>query len=188
MEQCKVTGTVPDNKLILVLENTIQYVYLYGQNAENENGIYSFGSTNYEKWGKLSNYDHRAIALEGDDFNDPDKYPYADASVNDNVEGHRRKGYSEREIAEYLEESVGNITRAATHPISIAGDLAGAGAFTSWFASCGTVDISDGVGAHPVMVNGFGLGSGYTSVCPYRQEFSDHYRYDAMVNQMTSAQ
>lgn len=179
LEQCKVTGTVPDNKLILVLENTIQYVYLYGQSAENENGIYSFGSTNYEKWGKLSNYDHRAIALEGDDFNDPDKYPYADASVNDNVEGHRRKGYSEREIAEYLKESVGNITRAATHPISIAGDLAGAGAFTSWFASCGTVDISDGVGAHPVMVNGFGLGSGYTSVCPYRQEFSDHYRYDA---------
>lgn len=76
-----------------------------------------------------------------------------------------RNGYSNREVAEWVEGHVSPIIRYGLHPHSEAGALGKAGAFVRWFASCGKVDISDGGGNNPVMVQGFGLGAGYTGEC-----------------------
>lgn len=69
------------------------------------------------------------------------------------------KGYSDREVADWVRGKMDSVINHARHPESEAGDMTGAGAFTRWFTGCGEVDISGGAGSNRVMVPGFGLGS-----------------------------
>lgn len=69
------------------------------------------------------------------------------------------KGYSDREVADWVRGKMDSVINHARHPESEAGDMTGAGAFTRWFTGCGDVDISGGAGSNRVMVPGFGLGS-----------------------------
>ena len=69
------------------------------------------------------------------------------------------KGYSDREVADWVRGKMDSVITHAKHPASDAGDMTGAGAFTRWFTGCGDVDISGGAGSNRVNVPGFGLGS-----------------------------
>lgn len=104
-------------------------------------------------------------------YDDPDRYGlYNDLylyffNIKPKSGCYASNGYSDREVADWVRERLGPVIGYASHPYSMEGKIDGAGAFTRWFASCGTVDISGGEGKKQVNIPGFGLGAGYTGSC-----------------------
>lgn len=167
--------SVPENNLTfgegviglkIIADTTKQcVVHLTNQDDEDENGVYIYAEstrTGDMNWRKVGEYVAGGSYLNLDDRKDPSKYPPADPTVNDNVGGccnHFRKGYSAREVADYVSEKVGVATHFGVHP-ETKSQLDCAGGFIKWFTSLGTVDIGNGQN-NPVYVNGFGLGDVY---------------------------
>ena len=151
------SGTAGEGKLILGVEayesNTftdrMKYIVIDPSNGDAVSGFYMFGESPESPYRRVFTYETM----------------YPPVEPLDKPKCNSRNGYSNKEVADWVEGHVSPIIRYGLHPYSEAGALGKAGAFVRWFASCGKVDISDGGGNNPVMVPGFGLGSGYTGEC-----------------------
>ena len=162
---CGIIGHVGAGRLAVVLDaSDIGYVLLTGQENSAENGLYKVTGED-EPWIKLASVG-RVKGEELTEENDPYNYP---SSLDNTPEcGHVRHGYSDREVAEYVEKKVGDIVANAIHPMSVPGDLSGAGQFTRWFVECGDIDLGHSHnGGDPVTVEGFGLGGYMSGECTY---------------------
>lgn len=162
---CTIIGHVGAGRLAVVLDAAdIGYVLLTGQTNSAENGLYKVTGDD-EPWVRLASVGRvKGEPLTEED--DPYNYP---SSLDNSTEcGHVRHGYSDREVAEYVEEKVGGIVANAIHPIAVPGDLSGAGQMTRWFVECGDVDLGHSHnGGDPVTVEGFGLGGYMSGECTY---------------------
>ena len=83
------------------------------------------------------------------------------------IKCHNSNGYSDTEVAEWVDGKLSGLIRHALHPSSTSGNLGSAGAFVQWFANCAEVDISGAVGHNAVRIPGFGLGTGYGEGCAF---------------------
>ena len=182
-----VRGTIGPMRLNLVVEmENGEYILLTGQKVKGENGLYLVQddiwprlapTTWYDGSEQLSAYcdclSTDGNAEEGDDpcegYNGG-KNPYCSIASLDNSPtcGHYRHGYSDREVAEEVMARCGGIIENAIHPMSVAGDLAGAGRMTKWFVECGKVNLGGSSnGGRQVVIDGFGLGGAYSGECTY---------------------
>lgn len=182
-----VRGTIGPMRLNLVVEmENGEYILLTAQKDKGENGLYLVQddiwprlapTTWYDGSEQLSAYCGCHItdenAEEGDDpcegYNGG-KNPYCSIASLDNSPtcGHYRHGYSDREVAEEVMARCGSIIENAIHPMSVAGDLAGAGSMTKWFIECGKVNFGGSSnGGRQVVIDGFGLGGAYSGECTY---------------------
>ena len=162
---CTIIGHVGAGRLAVVLDAAdIGYVLLTGQTNSAENGLYKVTGED-EPWVKLASVGRvkgEPLAEEDNPYNFP-------SSLDNSTEcGHERHGYSDREVAEYVEEKVGDLVANAIHPIAVPGDLSGAGQMTRWFVECGDIDLGHSHnGGDPVTVEGFGLGGYMSGECTY---------------------
>lgn len=136
-----------DIEIDLVLDNDI-YVYLTNQDNPAENGVYRYTPT-----GSIIKV---ATAPVRDEI-DPDTL-LSDSTVLDNVPycDHFRKSYSHKEVHDWLDDTVGEVTKFGVHSTSLKDCKGG---FVDWFTTDGLVNI--GNGHESVFVNGFGLGAMY---------------------------
>lgn len=165
---CTITGHVGPGRIAVVLElsaSNLEYVLLTGQNNSAENGLYKVTGED-EPWVKLASVGRVKGERVIDEADDP--YNYPSSLDNTNECGHVRHGYSDREVAEYVDRKARVLVDAAIHPMSIPGDLNGAGQLTRWFVECGNIELGhshqDG---SPVTITGFGLGGVSSGVCTY---------------------
>ena len=162
---CTIIGHVGAGRLAVVLDAAdIGYVLLTGQTNSAENGLYKV-TGEAEPWVKIASVGR----VKGKQVNDADD-PYNSWASLDNTSecGHVRHGYSDREVADYVEEKVGDLVANAIHPMSVPGDLSGAGQLTRWFVECGDIDLGHSHnGGDPVTVEGFGLGGYMSGECTY---------------------
>lgn len=149
-------GLAGEGKLVLgVIEydggtsEPMKYIVVDPSNGEGASGFYMFGDSPGSPFMKVFAYETMFPPVE------PQGKPACNA----------RNGYSNREVADWVESRMSPVIRYGLHPYSVAGELGKAGSFVRWFASCGSVDIAGGGGSNPVMVQGFGLGSGYAGLC-----------------------
>ena len=162
---CTIIGHVGAGRLAVVLDAAdIGYVLLTGQTNSAENGLYKVTGED-EPWVKLASVGR----VKGEQVTDADDPYNSWASLDNTPEcGHVRHGYSDREVADYVEEKVGDLVANAIHPMSVPGDLSGAGQFTRWFVECGDIDLGHSHnGGDPVTVEGFGLGGYMSGECTY---------------------
>ena len=152
MEQVDIPfdSTVVSGKLILAVITERTYLAIHDPDSEELSGIYWVDDKGVSAIRKAYGYPESVDS--GDDAGDSGCYA--------------SNGYSNREVADWVERKMGAVIRHACHPSSDVGDTTGAGAFVDWFTTCGQVDISGGAGKNAVMVPGFGLGSGYGDACP----------------------
>ena len=162
---CTIIGHVGAGRLAVVLDAAdIGYVLLTGQTNSAENGLYKV-TGEAEPWVKIASVGR----VKGKQVTDADD-PYNSWASLDNTSecGHVRHGYSDREVADYVEEKVGDLVANAIHPMSVPGDLSGAGQLTRWFVECGDIDLGHSHnGGDPVTVEGFGLGGYMSGECTY---------------------
>ena len=162
---CTIIGHVGAGRLAVVLDAAdIGYVLLTGQTNSAENGLYKVTGED-EPWVKLASVGR----VKGEPLAEEDNpYNYPSSLDNSTECGHVRHGYSDREVAEYVEEKVGDLVANAIHPIAVPGDLSGAGQMTRWFVECGDIDLGHSHnGGDPVTVEGFGLGGYMSGECTY---------------------
>ena len=162
---CTIIGHVGAGRLAVVFDAAdIGYVLLTGQTNSAENGLYKVTGED-EPWVKLASVGR----VKGEQVTDADDPYNSWASLDNTPEcGHVRHGYSDREVADYVEEKVGDLVANAIHPMSVPGDLSGAGQFTRWFVECGDIDLGHSHnGGDPVTVEGFGLGGYMSGECTY---------------------
>lgn len=152
------------------------YVMLDSQDVESENGVYRVehvaeGSDAKNIWYRISNLP--TVGHVFTEYSTDPKNPYTNPTVNDNVEGrnyadpshnHYRKGYSDHECMEYVENKVAHMLKFANHsPYQY--DYGNCGAFLQWVLDCRVMDLGNGYYHHPIYVDPFGLGSFYTGIC-----------------------
>ncbi len=168
ISDCKIDsvhGRVGPGRLAIVIDATqLEYVLLTNQGNPAENGLYKVTGED-EPWVKIASVGR----VKGEQVTDADDPYNSWASLDNTPEcGHVRHGYSDREVAEYVEEKVGDLVANAIHPMSVPGDLSGAGQFTRWFVECGDIDLGHSHnGGDPVTVEGFGLGGYMSGECTY---------------------
>jgi hypothetical protein len=135
---CTIIGHVGAGRLAVVLDAAdIGYVLLTGQTNSAENGLYKVTGED-EPWVKLASVGR----VKGEPLAEEDNpYNYPSSLDNSTECGHVRHGYSDREVADYVEEKVGDLVANAIHPMPVPGDLSGAGQFTRWFVECGDIDL-----------------------------------------------
>lgn len=158
-------GRVGPGRLAIAIDAfQIGYVLLTNQDNPAENGLYEVTGED-EPWVKIASVGR----VKGEQVTDADDPYNSWASLDNTPEcGHVRHGYSDREVAEYVEEKVGDLVANAIHPMSVPGDLSGAGQFTRWFVECGDIDLGHSHnGGDPVTVEGFGLGGYMSGECTY---------------------
>lgn len=163
-DPCRITGRVGSGRLELIIDAADQYLLLVGQDDSSENGMYLVTGTD-EPWVKVAS----ATWIKGEDVPE-NKDPYNQVSSLDNtpVCGHLRHGYSDREVAEYVETRMGDVISNAIHPKAVPGDLEGAGRLVKWFVECGDISIGDSNNdGKSIVVTGFGLGGHMTGECAY---------------------
>ena len=105
------------------------------------------------------------VAVQITDFSDPEKYPYADSRVYDNVwacndvrnVAHFRKGYNDREVFDFVQEHASGIYRSGVLSDNDTGPL------INWFLYPGTTSFANGHGSVTTIQN-FGLGSSYAGL------------------------
>ena len=161
---CTIIGHVGAGRLAVVLDAADRYILLTGQTNSAENGLYKVTGED-EPWVRLASVGR----VKGEPLTEEDDpYNYPSTLDNSTECGHVRHGYSDREVAEYVEEKVGDLVANAIHPMSVPGDLSGAGQMTRWFVECGDVDLGHSHnGGDPVTVEGFGLGGYMSGECTY---------------------
>ena len=162
---CTIIGHVGAGRLAVVLDAAdIGYALLTGQTNSAENGLYKVTGED-EPWVKIASVGR----VKGERVTDADDPYNSWASLDNTPEcGHVRHGYSDREVADYVEEKVGDLVANAIHPMSVPGDLSGAGQFTRWFVECGDIDLGHSHnGGDPVTVEGFGIGGYMSGECTY---------------------
>lgn len=139
------------------------YITLAGQDDPSENGTYMIRSDGSE-WRKIATDNPDMNEVAPSELSEPEKYPYADRTAYDNVwacchgqmRPHFRKGYSERDVHDYVQGKVGIHTSFGTASDNPSCN----GQFVNWFVGDGAIDLSQGSG-NPVYVNAFGLGELY---------------------------
>lgn len=167
-DNCRITGRIGKGRLVikLIIGETggdDRFVLLTSQANSAEDGLYKIVDDG--PWVRVSSVEKatgRESVSDGNPYDNP-------ASLdNSPLCGHVRHGYSDREVAEHVEKIAGGIIQNARHPMSVPGDLSGAGSFTKWFVECGGVVL--GTSHHngeSVVVDGFGLGGNYSGNCAY---------------------
>ena len=167
---CLVTGHIGRGRLSLILESTLEnkYALLTAQNNSSENGLYEIPENG--PWIRLASVS-RVIGVER--VSDENPYDNPASLDNSTVCGHKRHGYSDREVSERVEQQVGHIIQNARHPMAAPGDLRGAGELTKWFIECGNVVLgSSHETGKSVIVDGFGLGGYHSGTCTYGDQCS----------------
>lgn len=177
-----VRGNIGAGRINLVVDVASgEYVLLEGQDVSAENGLYLIQEGTWAKLASTSWYDGEQIGSYCDcppDPNHPEtcegytggENPYCSPASLDNSPtcGHYRHGYSDREVADEVSARCSGIIKNAVHPMSIAGDLTGAGSMTKWFVECGKVALGGSSnGSRAVVIDGFGLGGSYNGECTY---------------------
>ena len=171
-DPCRITGRVGSGRLELLIDASDRYVLLVGQDDSRENGLYLVTGED-EPWAKVASVawvKGEAMPETGDPYN------HVASLDNTPVCGHLRHGYSDREVAEYVESRMGDVVSNAIHPKAVPGDLEGAGKLVKWFVECGDIDIGSSCnGGRSVVVKGFGLGGHLSGECTYgRNCKADH--------------
>ncbi len=167
-DSCKITGHVGEGRLLMKLEivssgDDGKYVLLTAQDNSSENGLYQIMDDG--PWVRIASVE-RATDTGEPSCEDP--YDNPSSLDNSTLCGHVRHGYSDREVADRVEEQVGGIIQNSRHPMSAPGDMSGAGSFTRWFVECGKVALgTTHRSGETVMVDGFGLGGYYLGECSY---------------------
>ena len=166
---CTVTGHIGSGRIAArldVAEN--EYVLLTAQDEHVDNGLYQIKNDSVGGWIRVASV-CKTLGVEDQGIDDPGN-PYNIPSSLDNSTacGHVRHGYSDAEVTKRVDSILGNAISSATHPMSVAGDLRGAGRITSWFVNCNPIEIgSSSDGGATVTVDGFGLGGYASGTCEY---------------------
>lgn len=167
--ECKITGSVGEGRLSIGFglkpdPSEDSYVLLTGQYNAAENGLYLVTGED-EPWVKTAS----VCRVKGEPLPDAEDPYNSPASLDNSLEcGHVRHGYSDREVADYVERKTGDIVSGTVHPRAVPGDLAGAGRLTRWFVECGDIAIGDShEDGETVTVDGFGLGGYLSGECTY---------------------
>ena len=153
-------GVGDDTVVSLTAQNTGNGVYSLTKDADTD--TYSFIRIS-DMPQDIINGTMQDQYVEIDDMSDPVQNPFADPRVDDNVWAcngvknipHFRKGYSDKEVFGFVQDSTEGISKNA---YSTERD---AGAFVNWFLYPGSTPFTNAKGA-VVNIENFGLGGYYT--------------------------
>ena len=141
-------GTVGEGKLAFCVNHEVsghKFLTVEDPDSDTLSGIYVWGESEGEPIRKIFNWGSCEVG-ETEDTGGP---------------CYEGNGYSDTEVAKWVNEKVGAMTHYGCHPSSEPGDLRDAGGLVNWFVTNGDVDITGGAGNTSVMIPGFGLGQGF---------------------------
>ena len=148
-------GIVGEGKLDMCVQSDRQFLAVRDTAYPGMWALYRFGYTEYDSFRRLCTYETTESGENSDSA--PNCYG--------------SNGYSDSEVAGFVNGKLSGLYNYGVHPMGEVNNLSGAGALVNWFVSCGQVDASGGVGRNSVLVQGFGLGTGYTGMCiPYNKD------------------